>query len=104
MGDRLYERIYRIVQRIPPGRVATYGQVAMIADLPHGARLVGYSLAALGRGRPRPLVPWHRVVNVHGRSSQGEEQVNRLQAEGVVFEESGCIDLHRFGWDGAEDA
>ncbi|MGB2982579.1 MAG: MGMT family protein [Candidatus Bipolaricaulia bacterium] len=98
MASSLYERIYEVVGRIPPGEVATYGQIARLAGIPKGARQVGYAMAALGRGRPRPEVPWHRVVNAKGESSIGGEQVSRLEVEGVAFDERGRIDLKRFGW------
>jgi methylated-DNA-protein-cysteine methyltransferase-like protein len=102
MPNSLYERIYEVVERIPAGRVATYGQVARLAGIPKGARQVGYAMAALGRGAPRPEVPWHRVVNAKGESSIGGEQITRLEAEGVSFDERGRIDLKRFGWAGFE--
>jgi methylated-DNA-protein-cysteine methyltransferase-like protein len=99
----LYERIYDAVKRIPHGSVATYGQIARMVGMPRGARQVGYAMAALGRGAPRPEIPWHRVVNAKGESSIGAEQVARLEAEGVVFGDEGRIDLLRFGWHEAED-
>jgi len=102
MTNRLYEKIYEIVRRIPKGRVATYGEIAELAGIPRGARQVGYALAALGRGEPMPGVPWQRVVNAKGESSLGAEQVRRLQAEGVVFDANGRIDLSVYGWDGWE--
>jgi len=98
MPNSLYERIYEVVERIPEGRVATYGQIAHLAGIPKGARQVGYAMAALGRGTPRPGVPWHRVVNAKGESSIGGEQVTRLEAEGVVFNGRGRIDLKAYGW------
>ena len=98
MANSLYERIYEVASRIPEGRVATYGQIAHLAGIPKGARQVGYAMAALGRGRPRPGVPWHRVVNAKGESSIGAEQIARLEAEGVVFNEKGRIDLKAYGW------
>lgn len=98
MAHSLYERIYDVVRRIPEGKVATYGQIAHLAGIPKGARQVGYAMAALGRGRPRPGVPWHRVVNAKGESSIGGEQITRLGAEGVVFNEKGRIDLKVYGW------
>jgi len=96
--DSLYERIYEVVKRIPAGSVATYGQVARMAGIPKGARQVGYAMAALGRGQPRPDVPWHRVLNAKGESSIGGEQISRLEAEGVPFDERGRTDLRAFGW------
>ena len=98
MADTLYERIYEAVMRIPEGYVATYGQIARMVGMPRGARQVGYAMAALGCGTPRPEVPWHRIVNAKGESSIGEEQITRLEAEGVIFGEDGRIDLRRFGW------
>jgi methylated-DNA-protein-cysteine methyltransferase-like protein len=103
MSSSLYERIYEAVMQIPQGCVSTYGQIAGMAGIPRGARQVGYAMAALGRGRPRPEVPWHRVVNAKGESSIGEEQIVRLEAEGVTFDENGRIDLKVFGWDGLEE-
>ncbi len=98
MSEGLYERIYEVTRRIPRGRVATYGQIARLVGMPKAARQVGYAMAALGRGAPRPDVPWHRVVNAKGESSIGGEQIERLRAEGVVFDALGRIDLRRFGW------
>jgi len=103
MASPLYERIYEITRRIPEGRVATYGQIARLAGVPKGARQVGYAMAALGRGRPRPEIPWHRVVNAKGESSIGGDQITRLEAEGVIFSEQGRIDLKRFGWSDIEE-
>ncbi|MDD5264728.1 MAG: MGMT family protein [Candidatus Bipolaricaulis sp.] len=103
MGDGLYDRIYEVVKRIPRGRVATYGQIAHMVGMPKAARQVGYAMAALGRGAPRPDVPWHRVVNAKGESSIGGEQIERLKAEGVVLDASGRIDLRRFGWQEIEE-
>ena len=99
MVESLYERIYDVVRQVPKGRVATYGAIARAVGMPRGARQVGYAMAALGRGTPRPDVPWHRIVNAKGESSIGEEQVARLRAENVVFGSDGRIDLARFGWD-----
>jgi methylated-DNA-protein-cysteine methyltransferase-like protein len=103
MIESLYERIYGVVRQIPKGSVATYGSVARAVGVPRGARQVGYAMAALGRGAPRSDVPWHRIVNAKGESSIGEEQIERLRAEGVTFGSDGRIDLRVYGWDGADD-
>lgn len=94
--------IHQTVRRIPEGRVATYGQIAVLAGLPDQARLVGYALHALPA---QTTVPWHRVVNAQGRISLGRavpggelEQRFRLEAEGIHFSANGRIDLKRFGW------
>ncbi len=97
-------RVWAVVCAIPPGRVATYKQVAALAHIegPSGAKQVGYALAALQTGSD---VPWHRVVNVKGTISPrgaGEwsnEQYDRLALEGVEFDALGRIDLTRFEWD-----
>jgi methylated-DNA-protein-cysteine methyltransferase-like protein len=96
-----YRDIYRIVSLIPPGRVATYGQIARLAGMPGHARQVGYALCSL----VDKAVPWQRVVNARGeisrRSSGGpaeNEQHLRLEAEGVEFDAGGRIPLDRYLW------
>ncbi|MBJ6723724.1 MGMT family protein [Geomesophilobacter sediminis] len=96
-----YARIYHVVSLIPPGRVATYGQVALLAGLPGRARLVGHVLSA---STDRSL-PWFRVVNASGgisiRSgaiSSDTEQRLRLEHEGVVFDAHGRLSLERYRW------
>lgn len=95
-----YDRIWRVVRRIPRGRVATYGQIAELAGIPRGARQVGYALHAL---RDHSAVPWHRVLNARGTislRSEGapETQRLRLEREGVRFDSAGRTDLERFRW------
>lgn len=97
-----YDRIYEIVQKIPAGRVSTYGRVAAEAGLPGHARQVGYALAALPDDHD---VPWHRVVNARGEISErsggsplGRIQRVLLEAEDVGFDHRDRVDLDRFGW------
>jgi len=95
--------IYLVVQQVPPGQVTTYGQVAGIVGRGADARVVGYAMAAL----PGDLdVPWQRVINSQGKISLkgrgGEAQRQMLEAEGIVFDDQGRIDLERFGWEGPE--
>ena len=96
-----YERIYAAVRRIPRDRVATYGQIAVVAGLPRQPRLVGYALSAVSDGRS---IPWHRVVNAKGelspRAHQGSEKLQRamLEREGVEFDRRDRISLPRFRW------
>ena len=103
-----YSKIYRVVGRIPPGRVMTYGGVARAAGLPGRARQVGYALHALPEGRED--VPWQRVVNARGRitlpnwEGAGALQHALLQAEGVTFDQSGRIDLSEYGWSGSSSS
>jgi methylated-DNA-protein-cysteine methyltransferase related protein len=96
--------VYRLVRRVPRGKVVTYGQVAAILGQPRGARAVGTALAAL---RP-PLiavVPWQRVINAAGRCSHrngldAAVQRDLLEREGVRFDRRGTVDLRRFRWKG----
>jgi methylated-DNA-protein-cysteine methyltransferase-like protein len=96
-----YQAIYDIVKRIPPGRVATYGQVAALAGLPGHARQVGYALHALPQ---HSTVPWHRVVNARGgispRAVPGAELVQRqlLTQEGVRLNARGQVSLSQARW------
>ncbi len=95
------DQIHAAVMSIPPGRVATYGQVAEEAGLPRRARLVGTALKNLTADSG---VPWHRVVNARGEISDRPrpdavtEQRLLLEDEGVVFRGNGRIDLSVFGW------
>ncbi len=95
-----YELIWEIVRLIPKAKVASYGQVAAEAGLPRQARLVGYALHAL---RPSSRVPWHRVVNAHGKisfppgSPAYRRQHDLLQREGIVMD-GGTIDMKKYGW------
>ncbi|MBD2074495.1 MGMT family protein [Phormidium sp. FACHB-592] len=103
-----YNAIYAIVQQIPYGQVATYGQVAELANLPRRARLVGY---ALFRVAPEMDVPWHRVINAKGEVSEspvryGSDHLQRslLEAEGIEFSPEGRINLRMYRWQGLVDA
>jgi methylated-DNA-protein-cysteine methyltransferase related protein len=97
-----YDRIYATVNRIPHGKIATYGQIATLAGLPRHARLVGY---ALFRVTPDSPVPWHRVINAKGEISEspfreGNDYLQRarLEAEGITFNPQNKISLARYQW------
>jgi methylated-DNA-protein-cysteine methyltransferase-like protein len=98
-----FERVYRIVRRIPRGQVTSYGAIAHMLGNPRGARTVGWALHGLPEGSD---VPWQRVISSQGRISTScrehgaRVQRELLQAEGVGFDERGYVDLERFGWDG----
>lgn len=102
MSNHHYQRIYDVVRQVPPGRVATYGQIAAVAGASLTARDVGEAMAALRDAQPTPPVPWQRVINAQGRVSTGPRQQHMLEQEGVVFNARGQTDLHRFGWHGPE--
>ena len=98
-----YEMIWMVVAAIPPGKVATYGQVAERAGLLGRARLVGKSLRELPDRSP---VPWYRVISASGKvaergapDSQTEQRL-LLEDEGVEFSAAGRVDLGKFGWEG----
>lgn len=92
------ERIWQVVAAIPEGAVATYGQVAELAELPNGARAVGNAMSRLPKGSS---LPWHRVVNARGAISPagdaGRRQRQLLRDEGHRFK-NGRLDLRRSGW------
>jgi methylated-DNA-protein-cysteine methyltransferase related protein len=93
-----WEPVYKLVKRIPRGRVTTYGEVARALRLPGGARAVGYALAATPNGRG---IPWHRVIGAGGNIRVPERyaalQRKLLQTEGV--DTNGIkIDLKAYGW------
>lgn len=98
----LYERIYAVVRQIPPGKVATYGQIGTIVGC--GPRQVGYAMAALRSG-DYPDVPWQRVINREGKISILDPigkytQRLILEEEGVVFNQNDRINFKEYGWVG----
>ena len=99
-NEGFFQRAYGVVRLIPPGRVATYGQVARMMGEPRKARYVGFAMHSspgLSGG-----VPCHRVVFADGSLAPGfafggpEEQRRMLEAEGVGFLASGKVDMRRF--------
>ena len=100
-----WKAYYRVVSRIPRGKVATYGQVALAAGTPRAARQVGYALAALRGARHR--VPWQRVLGARPRGMAAISildpmgaavQRALLEREGVVVDDRGRVSLAHFGW------
>ena len=83
-----FEKIYEVLKSIPKGKVATYGQVALLAGNPRWARVVGYALHV---NHDPGIIPCHRVVNREGKVAPsfafGGENVQRqlLESEGIVF-------------------
>ncbi len=104
-GPSWWDAYYRIIRRIPRGKVATYAQVALLAGNPRAARHVGYALAALRGTRHR--VPWQRVLGKRSARTAAisildpvgaAAQRDLLTAEGVDVDEHGRVSLERFGW------
>lgn len=89
----------RIVKLVPHGKVVTYGQVAALIGAPRGARMVGWT-AHWGD----PEVPWHRVVNRHGRVAPGypggfPAHAAALREEDIAVNENDwTVPLERFRW------
>nr|WP_297400189.1 MGMT family protein [uncultured Marinobacter sp.] len=94
------QKIWQVVAAIPPGSVASYGQVASMAGLGRQARYVGRALGKLPAGH---RIPWFRVIRSSGqvafpeRSDAYETQVQTLRSEGVVVI-NGRISMRRFQW------
>ena len=99
--ESFYQRVYALVRQIPAGRVATYGQLALLAGSPRAARVAGYAMAVCRD----PAVPCHRVVDRFGGTKAAFDtfapgtQRALLEAEGVAFLQNGNADLSRFQWD-----
>ena len=98
MEDSLFEKVYRIVKKIPKGRVTTYGQIAEILGT-RDARKVGWAL----HGNKDSKIPCHRVVNKDGKLAPNfafegpREQRRRLLEEGVKFKDEMHVDLEKYG-------
>lgn len=96
-----FEEIWDIVRRIPPGKVATYGQIARLTGRPRGAREVGYAMAVCPADRHMPC---HRVVDRFGGTKKvfdthmPDGQRFLLEAEGVAFRPDGTVDMERCQW------
>ena len=104
--------VWDLVRRIPRGRVATYGQIALMLPPPPGVDVEAYR--AFG---PRWVggamancpddVPWQRVINSKGeispRPGAGRQRELLEEEEGVVFNEKDRVDLKKFGWTGSDE-
>jgi methylated-DNA-protein-cysteine methyltransferase-like protein len=105
------ERVWQLVRQVPRGKVATYGQIALMLPPPAGVdfesykafgpRWVGGAMAACPDD-----VPWQRVINSQGRISErpgAQKQRLLLEEEGIVFVKD-KIDLKKYGWRGLGEA
>lgn len=101
---KLYDLIYKVVRQIPPGKVASYGQISRIVGR-CSAQMVGFALSSL-RDNKEQEVPWQRVINSkgmispHGYGMGTQVQRALLEEEGVTFDLEGKVDLEKFSWDG----
>ena len=97
LQENLIYEILSVVGEIPPGRVASYGQIARLIGRDRNARLVG---KVLSMSEYYGDYPCHRVVNHAGRLAPGyREQRELLLGEGVLFRENGCVDMRAYQWE-----
>jgi len=95
-----FEEVWKLVKRIPRGRVMTYGQIATLIENRLSPRAVGWAMHGCPKG-----VPWQRVVNAGGACSTdrlpdsptGLQQA-LLEAEGIEFRKNDTLDLERYRW------
>ena len=93
------QRVYRLVRRIPKGRVMTYGQIAELLGDGYTARTVGFVMHGSD-----DKTPWHRVINAKGACSTlgivlpHDKQQRMLEGEGVKFNKQGRCDLQTYLW------
>ncbi|OGI18300.1 MAG: hypothetical protein A3B68_04495 [Candidatus Melainabacteria bacterium RIFCSPHIGHO2_02_FULL_34_12] len=125
---KTYEKIYKLVKKIPKGKVATYGQIGQMLDL--NPRVVGWALNRIAKGRigepakrrknnreknrrfaPPPhrridsSIPWQRVINSKGSISTDRLmniplglQKTILEKEGIIFDKQNKVNLKRYRW------
>lgn len=105
-ASALAARVYALVRACPAGRVTTYGWLGAAVGYPRGARMVGWFMNKVPRGSD---VPAQRVINSKGELSgswafgQKGRMRQLLEAEGVVFDDAGRVDLKRYGWEPMRD-
>jgi methylated-DNA-protein-cysteine methyltransferase-like protein len=106
-----HEKVWSLVRQIPRGKVATYGQIALMLPRPEGVdpesyrafgpRWVGGAMAACPDD-----VPWQRVINSQGKVSErpgAQKQRELLESEGIEFVKD-KVDLKKYGWRGLGEA
>lgn len=108
-----YEQVWNLVRQIPRGKVASYGQIALMLPPPTGVefeaykafgpRWVGGAMAACPDD-----VPWQRVINSQGKISPrpggAEKQRLLLEQEGVEFDAKDRVDLKKYRWGGPDES
>ena len=98
--DDFFDRVYKVVAKIPYGKVATYGDISESCGIRSAARTVGWAL----NGAKESGLPCHRVVNrfgaLTGRLHFGDNEImeDLLRSEGVEFDKDGFVILDKFIW------
>lgn len=101
MRETFSERVLKLIQKIPTGKVATYGQIAALAGKPQGSRAVAWLLHSCSESH---RLPWQRVLNSKGKisfpagSKEHRKQKMLLKDEGVVFTKNETLDLSLYQW------
>lgn len=95
------EKVVRLLKAVPPGRIATYGQIARLAGSPRGARQVARILHSMSRSHG---IPWQRIVNAKGEIAIADPdtaraQADLLEAEGIPVLGGKRVDLRTYRWD-----
>ena len=101
MNKGFHQKVKDIIKKVPEGKVASYGQIAVLAGNHRAARQVAWVLHSSSR---KDKLPWHRVVNSEGRISLRpnygyEIQKELLKKEGIKFDENDRIDFKNYLWD-----
>ena len=95
--DSFFHQVYMVVERIPYGKVVSYGQIAEMLGRPRSAREVGWAMRRCPDG-----LPWQRVVMADGRVTGGmfaEMRKAILESEGVKFLPDGRVDMEVCRWE-----
>jgi methylated-DNA-protein-cysteine methyltransferase-like protein len=98
--EDFFSRVYKIVAKIPYGKVATYGDIAEVCGIRSSARTVGWAL----KGTKDSGLPCHRVVNrfgaLTGKMHFGSPDLMKdlLLSEGIEFDENDCVILEKYLW------
>lgn len=95
-----FDKVYKVVEKIPYGKVTTYGAIAEVCGIKSAARTVGWAI----NGAKESGLPCHRVVNRNGELTGklhfGEPDLMEalLRSEGVEFTEEGRVVMEKYFW------
>ncbi|MBZ0198668.1 MAG: MGMT family protein [Ignavibacteriaceae bacterium] len=99
-NNDFFDRVYKVVAKIPYGKVSTYGHIAEACGIKSAARTVGWAL----NGAKESGLPCHRVVNRYGALTGkihfGSPDLMRelLESEGITFDDDNCVILEKHLW------
>lgn len=94
--SEFFQEVYAIVEKIPYGKVISYGQIAEALGRPRSARIVGFAM-----NRCPDDLPWHRVVRTDGSIASevmADLSLDLLRQEGVFFRTDGRVDMDKSRW------